>query len=414
MIYKEKKKIALMSIFFNFALFLIKLLAGLVSNSASLIADAVHSLSDLAAAISVYAGITIANMRSKEFPYGLYKVENIVAIVSSFAIFLAGYEIAKHSLFGKVEERITNLPVALGAILLTLILTFLFSLYEKRKGEELNSPSLIADAEHVKTDMFSAIVVLVGVIANYAGYPWIEKIAVAVVVLLIFHAGFEILLESLKVLLDASIDRETLEKVKNIMLEFPEVAGIKSLSGRNSGSYKFIEAEIYVDCDSLEEAHEIVDAIEKKVKQEVPFVEKVIIHPEPYEPKKQIIAIPLDSENNVCEGFGRCDFILVAVINKNGKLIENTKLYVNPVKNMQKGRGIELVEFLKSKGVTCVILSRPPSHRGVLYAMAEKRIKLAVVDRVKNPYDFLNDLLIKGLKCQSPISFLREETGGSE
>lgn len=414
MIYKEKKKIALMSVFLNLTLFLIKLSAGLVSNSASLIADAIHSLSDLAAAISVYAGITIANMKSKNFPYGLYKVENIVAIISSFAIFLAGYEIAKHSLFGGMEERITNLLVALGAIVLTLILTLLFSLYEKKKGEELNSPSLIADAEHVKTDMFSAIVVLVGVIANYAGYPWIEKIAVAIVVLLIFHAGFEILLESLKVLLDASIDRETLEKVKSIMHEFPEVAGIKSISGRNSGSYKFIEAEVYVDCDSLEEAHKIIDAIEQQVKKEVPFVEKVIIHPEPYEPEKQVIAIPLDSEDKVCEGFGRCDFILVAVVDKKKKLIENTKLYVNPVKNIEKGRGIELVEFLKSKGVTCIILSKPPSHRGVLYAMAENRVKLAVVDEIGNPYDFLNDLVSKGLKCQSPLLFLREVMGGNE
>ncbi|OMH40571.1 cation diffusion facilitator family transporter [Desulfurobacterium indicum] len=414
MIYKEKKKIALMSVFLNLTLFLIKLSAGLVSNSASLIADAIHSLSDLAAAISVYAGITIANMKSKNFPYGLYKVENIVAIISSFAIFLAGYEIAKHSLFGGMEERITNLLVALGAIVLTLILTLLFSLYEKKKGEELNSPSLIADAEHVKTDMFSAIVVLVGVIANYAGYPWIEKIAVAIVVLLIFHAGFEILLESLKVLLDASIDRETLEKVKSIMHEFPEVAGIKSISGRNSGSYKFIEAEVYVDCDSLEEAHKIIDAIEQQVKKEVPFVEKVIIHPEPYEPEKQVIAIPLDSEDKVCEGFGRCDFILVAVVDKKKKLIENAKLYVNPVKNIEKGRGIELVEFLKSKGVTCIILSKPPSHRGVLYAMAENRVKLAVVDEIGNPYDFLNDLVSKGLKCQSPLLFLREVMGGNE
>ncbi|WP_022847281.1 MULTISPECIES: cation diffusion facilitator family transporter [unclassified Desulfurobacterium] len=413
MIYREKKKIALMSVFFNLILFTIKLSAGLASNSAALVADAIHSLSDLAAAVSVYAGITIANMKSKEFPYGLYKVENIVAIVSSFAIFLAGYEIAKHSLFGGGRERVTNLPVALVAIFATFILTLVFSFYERKKGEELNSPSLIADAEHVKTDMFSAAVVLVGVIANYAGYPWIEKMAVAVVVVLIFRAGFEILLESLKVLLDASIDRETLEKVKNIMLEFPEVSGIKSIRGRNSGSYKFIEAEVYIDCDSLEEAHEIVDAIEQKVKKEIPFVEKVIIHPEPYEPRKQVIAMPLDSKDRFCEGFGKCDFVLIAVVDKKRKLLESTKIYVNPVKNIERGRGIELVEFLKSKGVTCIILPKVPSHRGVLYAMAENRIKLAVVDGVRNPYEFLDRLSSENFKCQSPLIFLREGTGGS-
>ncbi|WP_457568621.1 cation diffusion facilitator family transporter [Desulfurobacterium sp.] len=408
MIYNEKRKIALMSVLFNLLLFLIKLSAGLVSNSASLVADAVHSLSDLAAAISVYAGITIANMKSKEFPYGLYKVENIVAVVSSFAIFLAGYEIARHALFSKTEARITNLPVAVGAVVLTFVLTLLFSSYEKRKGKELNSPSLIADAEHVKTDMLSAVVVLVGVIANYAGYPWMEKVAVAVVVLLIFHSGFEILLESLKVLLDASIDRETLEKVKKIMLEFPEVAGIKSISGRNSGSYKFIEAEIYVDCESLERTHEIADAIEQRVKNEVPFVEKVIIHPEPYEPDRYVIAIPLDDRDKVCDGFGKCHFVMVAVYDRKKKLVLNTKIYVNPVRNMERGRGIELVEFLKTKGVTCIVFPSVPEHRGVVYAMAENRIKAAVVEGVDDPYQILDLLVSGGLDCQSPLNFLKE------
>jgi divalent metal cation (Fe/Co/Zn/Cd) transporter len=75
----------------------------------------------------------------------------------------------------------------------------------------------MADAEHVKSDFFTALVVLVGIISQYMGYPVIEKIVVAIVVYFIFHSGWEILVDSIKVLLDASVDYETIEKIRKII-----------------------------------------------------------------------------------------------------------------------------------------------------------------------------------------------------
>ena len=275
--HNEKKKISLYSITVNLILSLIKIIGGMVSGSAALTADGVHSLSDLAASLSVYVGIVISNKKSNLFPHGLYKVENLVALVSAFAIFFAGYEIAKDVLFGE-SEPIKNLTVAIGVIGLTVLITFLYSRWERQKAIELNSPSLLADSEHIKTDFYTALVVLVGVLGQYFGYPIIEKIAVVVVVYFIFHSGFEILKEAIKVLLDASLNYETIEHIRDILKNEPTIKDIIEIKGRNAGSFQFVQLNLALNTDSLKEAHELAHSIETLIKEQMPFVEKVVIH----------------------------------------------------------------------------------------------------------------------------------------
>ncbi len=275
--FAEKKKISLYSIGVNLVLSIIKISGGLFSGSAALTADGVHSLSDLAASASVYIGIIISNKKSELFPHGLYKVENLVALISAFAIFFAGYEIAKDVLFGE-STPISSLTTALIVIGLTVLITYLYSRWEKQKAIALNSPSLMADAEHIKTDFYTALVVLVGVLGQYFGYPLIEKIAVVIVVYFIFHSGFEILKESIKVLLDASLDHESIVKIQDILKEEETVERINAIAGRNAGSFKFVQLDLNLVTDSLSEAHRIAHNIEEKIKQEMPFVEKVVVH----------------------------------------------------------------------------------------------------------------------------------------
>ncbi len=275
--HNEKKKISLYSVGINLVLSLIKIIGGVISGSAALIADGVHSLSDLAASLSVYVGIIISNKKSDLFPQGLYKVENLVALVSAFAIFFAGYEIGKDVLFGE-SEPIKNLTVAIVVIGLTVLITYLYSRWEKQKAIELNSPSLLADAEHIKTDFYTALVVLVGVLGQYFGYPIVEKIAVVIVIYFIFHSGFEILKEAIKVLLDASLDHESIEKIKEILKNESVIKNVNAITGRNAGSYKFVQLDLALNTDSLKEAHELAHKIEKDIKEQMPFVEKVVIH----------------------------------------------------------------------------------------------------------------------------------------
>ncbi len=372
----EKKKIALYSIAVNLFLSVLKLAAGFLSGSKALVADGIHSLADLAASLSVYAGIVIANMKVKGFPYGLYKVENFISLVSAFAIFFAGYEIAKETFFEGKSYRIENIGIAVGAVLITIAVTYLFSRFERKKGEELHSPSLIADSEHIKTDMFSAIVVLAGIIGNYLGYPIVEKIAVLIIVLFIFHAGYEIFIEALKVLLDASIDKETLDRIGELLKSHPLVSEVKSITGRSSGSYKFIEAEVTVATNDLEKAHNIVHEVEAVVKREVPFIEKLVIHFEPEEKRAELYAVPVNGEK-VCDRFAECPEILLLKHGKGEfKTVEKIK---NPAKELKFGKCIELVEFLARKGVDCIAVNNLPLGKGVIYALSAYGIGMKLI-----------------------------------
>jgi cation diffusion facilitator family transporter len=394
---KEKKRIALYSVFLNLFLSLMKITVGFIAGSTSLVADGIHSVADLAAALSVYAGIVISNMKLKDFPYGLYKVENIISLVSAFAIFFAGYEIARDVLFNGQVMEIKNLPLAIAAIFVTIAVTYLFSQYERKKGEELNSPSLIADSEHIKTDMLSSVVVLTGIIGNYAGYPTFEKVAVLIVVVFIFHSGYEIMIETLKVLLDASVDRETLQKIEEILLSHPLITSVKSITGRSSGSYRFIEAEVCIATDSLERAHNIVHELEEKIKRNVPFIEKIIIHFEPEERKEFICAVPVDG-NRVCSKFGECPEILL--LKKKDGNIEILERVKNPVANFQHGKCIELVEFLVSKGVNCIAVNSLPVGKGVIFALSNYGIGMALIPQ-ENLNIFLKELRKK--PCEPPL-----------
>jgi cation diffusion facilitator family transporter len=275
--FMEKKKISFYSIIINFILASIKIVGGTISGSAALTADGIHSLSDLAASLSVYVGIVISNKKSSLFPQGLYKVENLVALVSAFAIFFAGYEIAKDVIFGEVQ-LIKHLWVALLVLALTVSITYFYSMYEKKMAIKLNSPSLLADAEHIKSDFYTALVVFVGVIGQYLVYAIVEKIAVIVVIYFIFHSGFEILKESIKVLLDASLDYESIDKITKLLENEEQIIKTNSITGRNAGSFKFVHLDLNLKTDSLKEAHEYVHELEDKIKKEMPFVEKVIIH----------------------------------------------------------------------------------------------------------------------------------------
>jgi len=275
--FKTKKKISLYSILINLTLSIIKIAGGIISGSAALTADGVHSLSDLAASGSVYVGIVISNKKSKNFPFGLYKVENLVALVSAFAIFFAGYEIAKDVFFGESTEM-KNLPVALGVIGLTVLITYLYATYEEKMAVKLNSPSLKADAAHIKADFYTALVVLAGILFKYYGIEWGEKAAVLVVVFFIFHSGFEILKDAVMVLLDASIDNDTVEQIKELLKDDPSVNRIIRVTGRNSGSYKFVQLDVDLNTDSLNEAHDLAHKLEDKIYAAMPFVEKVVVH----------------------------------------------------------------------------------------------------------------------------------------
>jgi cation diffusion facilitator family transporter len=305
-------------------------------------------------------GILLSNRKSSQFPYGLYKVENLVSLVSAFAIFFAGYEIGREVLLGQMPQM-ESLTIPLIVTGITLATTFLFSRYEMKKGKQVNSPGLIADAEHVMTDFYSSLVVVVGIVAQYFHLMWLLKLVVLVIIGFIFHIGFHILKEAIKVLLDASVDSETIEQVKKILQEHSQVARINSILGRNSGSYKFIEMDIALSIDSLEEAHEFVEHLKKHILDDVEFVKDVVIHFEPA-PSIPKIGVLTNEQDKITSHFGGASKIHVFTKTDQGY---QHQVLPNPAQNIEHGKSIELAEFLHKQGIRCIIMRTSSNQRPI-------------------------------------------------
>ena len=129
---EQSEKIGLYSIATNLVLVGVKCGLSLLSGSVALIADAIHSATDVISSATVFAGIKISKRKSKNFPYGLYKVENFVSFLCSILIFFAGYQIVQTVFFKPQSLKIEYLPYAMVGVLLTLGITFTFSRYELR------------------------------------------------------------------------------------------------------------------------------------------------------------------------------------------------------------------------------------------------------------------------------------------
>jgi cation diffusion facilitator family transporter len=375
-----KERVVSLGLLMNVGLAAAKFAAGLFSHSVGLVADAIHSSSDVIASIALLIGVKLSKKKSKNFPFGMYKLENLVALFTAFAIFFAGHEILKKVLFEKNPYDLQHVFTAITVEVLAILVTFLFSGYEGKVGQAEESPGLIADSKHVRSDMLSSFVIVIGLIASLFKIRIADKIAAVIVAVLIFKAGYEVALDAIRVLLDASLDYKTLDIAKSIIESYPLVSGVREITGRNSGSYKFIDAVIELKTKDLDKAHRVVSDIEARLKKEIPHVDSVMIHYEPVEKRDIVVAVPLSSVNMVSDEFGSSEYFYIATA-KNGNLSEE-KIVKNPFASVEKGKGIKTAEFLCKQGIDLVILKKPVNSPGPKYVFDDCEVNIIVSEDI--------------------------------
>jgi cation diffusion facilitator family transporter len=372
-------RVALVSLLINGGLVLVKLLLSSSTGSLSLRADAVHSFIDLFGSGALILGLFISRRKSGTFPYGLYKVENVVAIVISFLLFGTAYEIVHQAVFAPSEiHAISGLVLAVTASL--VLVPFVFGRYEVRMGTEFNSPSLVADGKNFTADVLSSAVVFFGLLGQYLQFP-VDRIAAIIVAVFIVIAGWEILVSGMRVLLDASIDLPTLETIRSIIIRDPAVVEVKNLMGRNSGRYVFVEADITVRTANLEKAHQVSQRIEREILRAVPNVEHPVIHYEPWHTTKIRYAVPLaDYEGTVSGHFGEAPFFALVDIDILGRSVERTEVIANPHQDVTKGKGIAVANFLLTFKPAVVATREEITGKGPGYVFAEAGIETIRTD----------------------------------
>jgi cation diffusion facilitator family transporter len=371
-------RVAWASIAVNILLSLLNLAIAVASGSLAVAAEMVHNLVDLVASIAVLAGVKISERQSRAFPYGLYKVENVVAVGVAFLIFLTGYEIAQRAIRGSAGPPTIN-GWMLAGVALSALIPLAFSRYEMRVGRQINSPSLIAEAQEYGVHVFSSGVVFLALIGQMVGLP-LDRYAALVVVVLIARTGLQLLADGMRVLLDASLGPETLEQVRAVIQADPAVTEIGSLVGRNAGRYRFLEADVALRVDDLEKAHNVSRRIEEAIRAQVPHVERVRIHYEPQVRSHLRYAVPLaDPVGIVSQHFGEAPYFALVTVRTADGQVERQEVLPNPHRELEKAKGIRVGEWLVSLKADVVVLKEDVRGRGPAYVFADAGVETRLI-----------------------------------
>ncbi|AOV18291.1 hypothetical protein BJI67_15565 [Acidihalobacter aeolianus] len=341
----EKRRWMLASTAFNSVLGLAKLGWAWWSGSLIVMADAVHSLSDVVGALLIYAAVRFSTHRSARFPLGLHKLEDLAAVLSGFAVLAAGYEILRSVL--DVRDAPAAMPGLTGAfIAVLLVLQGVFFYAERRAAIRLSSPGLRSDAANWLGDIGAGFVVIIGVVAHALGLPYAEQIAVAIILLLILHGAWEVLHDGILSLLDAAAVGDERKLVLETLVHHPGVQTARDVILRRAGSALFLAATVEVVPSGLRAAHEVVDQLEATLRAKLPRLETVALHFEPAaSAHRRNITLFEDDRQTLANRFGQAAWLRVEEAGPDADQVQSVWI-ANPYRGTTRGKGIKLAAWL--------------------------------------------------------------------
>jgi cation diffusion facilitator family transporter len=367
------------SIGVNVVLAAINLVVALASGSLAVQAEMVHNLVDFLTAVAVLIGLKLSTRKTKEFPYGLYKLENVITVGLAVMIFVTAYEIGRDALFTPPSRAVVD-PWMLGGVVVATVIPLVFSHFEMRAGRAANSPALIADAREYRAHVFTTGVVFAALLAQWFELP-LDRIAALVIVVAIGKTGWELLADGMRVLLDASLDPETLLEIREIILDEPAVADLAWVTGRNAGRFRFVEAEITLRVQDLEKAERITRRIEESIDQAVPYVERVLIHAEPMERTHLRYAAPLaDADGALSEHFGEAPLFALVRLRLEDGAVEGRRMLANPYLEEERAKGIKVAEWLVEQKADVVLLKESLHGKGPVYVFGDAAVEMRQIE----------------------------------
>jgi cation diffusion facilitator family transporter len=377
----DPSRIASYSASLNALVALGKAILAWLSGSSALLADTIHGFSDTFASLLVLVGIWLSKKKSEAFPWGLYKVENFVALVSAGLIFFAGYEIIRYVSKGERAFILGHFYSSLFGLLAIILAIAIFSRFEAKKAKAFNSPSLLADASHWYSDIVSTALVLLALLGSRIGYPVLDRITALIMVGFIARVGWNILKDSMRTLLDASVAPETLNRIRQEILRFPQVREIKSLQARNSGRFVFVRAELVFGIRKFSQAHQLSGEIEEAILIAIPQVDKVTIHYEPSKRDFSIYAIPVEEDKHtLSDHFGNAPYFYLVRIGTEDQVVQEEKILLNPYVKEEKAKGIKVSEWLIKNGVDTVYTKRAFEGKGPSYVFSDAEVDVIVTE----------------------------------
>jgi len=281
---------SLITVFVNIVLTAFKFFAGIVGHSTAMIADAIHSFSDMYTTFIVMIGVKMANRKAdKEHPYGHERFECVAAIILSIVLVFTGAGIGWSGIqqirardFG--ERAIPGL-IALVAAVTTIVVKAILFMYKRGAAKKINSSALMADAWHHLSDSLSSIGSFLGIFGARLGFPILDPLAAIVICLFILKVAVDIFRDAVGKMTDKACDAQTEAEMRGVILSQEHVMGIDLLKTRLFGDKIYVDVEISADeAKSLHEAHGIAERVHDAIEAAFPKVKHCAVHVNPAAP----------------------------------------------------------------------------------------------------------------------------------
>lgn len=282
--YKQAKKVTLIGAVINALLGFIKLTGGIVFHSHALVADGIHSFSDLLTDIMVvFASKYGSQDADHSHPYGHQRFETAAILVLSLILIMAGAGIIWDSL-DEIIHKSHDVPglLALPIALLSILANESLFHYTHHIGTRIHSNLLIANAWHHRSDAASSVVVLVGLIGSIAGFTYLDSVAAIIVGFMIIKMGWSYGWNSVKELVDTAVEPSLLATIDQIIQQVDGVEKVHQLRTRMMGRDIFIDVHVLVSpYISVSEGHFIAQQVHHVLVDEIKHVKDVTVHVDP-------------------------------------------------------------------------------------------------------------------------------------
>jgi len=277
----KKVKTARLSILSNSVLIAMKIVAGILSGSVSILSEAIHSGMDLLAALIAFFSVKISDTPAdKKHPYGHGKFENISGVVEALLILAASFWIVFEAIRKiKSNEQIEAMGYGFAVMFVSALINFIVSRKLYKVARATDSIALEADALHLKADVFTSLGVAVGLLLIWiTGFHWLDPVVAIMVAIFILRESFILLKTAFYPLVDTALTTEEVMKITDSIKKYS--VNFHHLRTRKAGNYKFVDFHLELQEDThIKDAHDLCDRIEAEIKDRIPNVE-ITIHVE--------------------------------------------------------------------------------------------------------------------------------------
>ncbi len=290
--YAESRKVTVVGAVVNVLLSVIKILAGWLGSSHALIADGIHSLSDLATDVMVLlAAKHGAKEADEEHPYGHGRIETLATVALGVVLILVALGIGFDALSRMFEPQRLLVPgmLALWTAIVSVLAKEALYHYTVRVAKKLRSNLLRANAWHHCSDAVSSIVVVAGVIGSMAGLTYLDAVASVAVAVMVAKIGWELGWHSVHELIDKGLDQEDVENIRAKIMEVDGVLAMHQLRTRRMGGNALVDVHVLVSPTiSVSEGHRIGQEVLSRLHDEVEEVVDVTVHIDPEDDETHI------------------------------------------------------------------------------------------------------------------------------